>query len=191
MLKSRAEIARERRRQMQVRKAFEAGIAAQKPGGPDPTAFYLACADYLEWSMDRLHEQDQIIHDLLGERIPGSEKDAHERLAVLNDRQRSSRELMAGFVRDAARLRAAGRAGVPAFEAAAEEFATTFKSLLQPRKNPFFRHTDVLFEDADWERIAGVSPASIAEENELFDAVKKNAPPGADPDTFTAEHMPG
>ena len=88
-----------------------ASLAA--PGGPDLSAFYLACADYLVWSMDRLHEQDQIIHDLLGERISATEKEAHERLAVLNARQRSSRELMAGFERDAAKLRTSGPAASP------------------------------------------------------------------------------
>jgi hypothetical protein len=176
---------------MQVRKAFEAGLGAAAPAGRDPAAFYLACADYIKWSMDRLHEQDQIIHDLLAERIPGTEKDAHERLAVLNARQRSSRELVAGFARATEQLRASGRAGVAAFEAAAREFTDTFKSLLQPRKNPFFRHTDELFRESDWVRIAGVSAASIAAEQELFGTVKRTAPPGSDPDTFTAEHLPG
>ena len=38
MLTSRAEIARERRRQMQVRKAFEAGLFAA-PGGSDLSRF--------------------------------------------------------------------------------------------------------------------------------------------------------
>jgi hypothetical protein len=49
----------------------------------------------------------------------------------------------------------------------------------------------VLFTDTDWQRIAGVTPASLAEEHELFGAVQKSAPPGVDPDKFTAEHMPG
>lgn len=191
MQKSRAEVARERRRQMQVRKAFEAGLAAKDWGGSDPVAFYLACADYLKWSMDRLHDQDQIIHDLLSERIAADEKDAHERLAVLNARQQRSRDLMATFMRAADALRAAGRGGLPAFQAAAREFTDTFKSLLQPRKNPFFRHTDVLFTDADWERVAGVTSGSIAEEHELFATVQKTAPAGVDPDQFPAEHMPG
>ena len=81
--------------------------------------------------------------------------------------------------------------GVPAFEAAARQFTETFKSLLQPRKNPFSRHTDELFDDEDWVRIAGVTHASVAEEQELFGAVQGTAPPGVDPDKFTAEHMPG
>jgi len=185
----RAEIARERRRQMQVRKAFEAGLAT--PSWDGRAAFCLACADYLKWSMDRLHDQDQIIHDLLSERIPAAEKDAHERLAVLNGRQQKSRELMATFMRAAEALRSAGRSGLAAFESAARQFTDTFKTLLQPRKNPFFKHTDVLFTDADWERIAGVTTASIAEEQELFGAVQKTAPAGIDPDKFPAEHMSG
>ena len=60
-----------------------------------------------------------------------------------------------------------------------------------PRKNPFFRHTDHLFDDADWTRVAGVTPASLAEEARLFAGVQRTAPAGIDPDSFTAEHLPG
>ena len=191
MLTPRAEIARERRRQMQVRKAFEAGLAAPAWQGGNAAAFYLACAAYLLWSMDRLHSQDQIIHDLLDERIPGTDFEAHGRLDVLNGRQQRSRVLVATFGHAAEALRASGRAGVPAFETAAREFTETFKALLQPRKNPFSRHTDELFGDADWMRIAGVTTGSLAEEAKLFGAVQEAAPPGVDPDQFTAEHMHG
>lgn len=191
MQKPRAEIARERRRQMQIRKAFAAGLDPQAAWqGRDRAAFYLACADYLLLSMDRLHEQDQIIHDLLGERIPAAEGEAHERLRVLNERQDRSRELLDTFRRAAGALAASRGEGIAAFEKEARDFSAAFGSLLQPRKNPFFRHTDVLFDDADWERIAGVTPASIEEEERLFIRVQKTAPAGVDPAEFSAEHLP-
>ncbi len=192
MLTPRTEIARERRRQIQIRKAFEAGLdAAAAWNGRDPATFYLACADYLLFSMERLHDQDQLIHDLLSERIPAEESQAHDRLGVLNDRQERSRRLLETFGRAAEALRASNGKAVPAFEAAAREFTAAFATLLQPRKNPFHRHTDQLFADADWERIAGVTPLSLAGENRLFARVQGSAPSGVDPDKFTAEHMPG
>lgn len=192
MLNPRAEIARERRRQIQVRKAFAAGLdPAAAWAGREPGAFHLACADYLLLSMDRLHDQDQVIHDLLAERIPAAEAEAHERLAVLNDRQDQSRALLEQFRGAAEALRGAGAAGVRAFEHAAREFTAAFGNLLQARRNPFFRHTDRLFTDADWARIAGVTPESLAEEERLFERVRRTAPAGVDPDQYTAEHLPG
>jgi hypothetical protein len=188
----RAEIARERRRQIQVRKAFTTGLDPQtRWDGHERTPFYLACADYLVFSMDRLHEQDQLIHDLLRERIPPEEREAHERLAALDERQRRSRELLGSFREAAGALAAARDAGLAAFEEEARAFIAAFGTLLQPRKNPFFRHTDRLFDDADWARIAGVTPESFAEEARLFARVRETAPAGADPDQFTAEHLPG
>ena len=190
MVNPRAEIARERRRQIQVRKAFDAGLALD--GGHDPALmpFYLACADYIVESMGRLHAQDQLIHDLLAARIPAAESDAHERLAVLNDRQRQSRALVATLENAAADLRRIGASGLGSFVPAARQFAAAFKSLLAPRKNPFFRHTDALFGEDDWVRIAGVTAASLATEQEQFLAVQRTAPAGIDPAQFTAEHLP-
>jgi hypothetical protein len=106
----RAEIARERRGQMQVRRAFETGLG-DGPAWSDrqPREYCLACADCLLFSMERLHSQDQLIHDLLRERIAPSE--------------------------------------------------------------------------ADWLLVAGVTAASVAR-------VGAAAPPGADPESFTAEHPP-
>ncbi len=191
MLTSRQEIARERRRQIQVRKAFQAGLDATDWEDAAAARFYLACADYLKWSMDRLHRQDQRIHDLLRDRIPPEEKEAHERLAVLDERQERSRALMRDFEAAAEALRSAGAGGIGAFEEAAREFTAAFGSLLQARKNPFFRHTDRLFNDADWEEIAGVTAQSLADEQRLFTSVQRSAPAGVDPEKFTAEHLPG
>jgi hypothetical protein len=191
MLTARQEIARERRRQIQVRKAFEAGLGVEAWAGRSAAAFFLACAEYLAWSMDRLHRQDQVIHDLLSERIPPQEADAHERLAVLNERQARSRTLVAEFSKAADALRESGGRALQPFEAAARQFTETFCSLLQPRKNPFFRHTDQLFTDSDWNDIADVTPQSLDEEQRLFTTVQRTAPPGVGPEQFTAEHPPG
>lgn len=190
MIVPRAEIARERRRQMQVRQAFDAGLALTPRPDHNLADFYLACADYIGWSMDRLHAQDQIIHDLLKARIPAPDRDAHERLDALNERQNKSRVLVETFRKGAAALRKAGSAGLAAFERAGREFSETFKGLLAPRKNPFFRYTDELFTDADWVRIAGVTEASLAGEERLFQAVQQTAPPGIDPAQYKAEHLP-
>lgn len=189
---ARAEIARERRRMVQVRQAFAAGLDGRIAGHDrSPAGFYLACADYLGFSMGRLFTQDQFIHDLLAERIPAGDVEAHRQLAVLNEQQRQGREQLSALGRAADFLRQAGGGALPAFESAAREFTASFNSSMPAKRNPFFRYTDELFTDADWVRIAGTTPASVAEEERLFAAVRDLAPAGVDPERFTARHGPG
>ncbi len=187
-MEPRYEIARERRRQIQVRKAFEAGLLLAEQAESDLTDFYLACAEYMVFSMDRLHDQDQLIHDFLKDRIPVEEADAHERLDTLSERQGKSRALMETFREGMDSLKRTGRQGLAAFEEGARKFADKFTSLLAPRKNPFHKHTDELFTDEDWVVIAGVSEDSLATEQLLFIAVKQTAPAEIDPEKMTVEH---
>jgi hypothetical protein len=185
MSNPRAEITRERRRYIQVRKTFEVGLTTAEDVGPD---FYLACAAYLVFSMDRLQEQDQQIHDRLAARIPAEEWDAHKRLAELQERQQKSRQLMARFADSMEKLRSAGSDGLQVFEELAREFTATFNSLMAPRKNPFHEHTDRLFTDSDWETIAGVTEQSLATEEQLYEAVRGASPPDIKPEEMTVEH---
>lgn len=186
----RTDIGHERRRQIQVRKALEAVLARADRGQHYPLAdFYLACGDYLVWSMDRLHEQDQRIHDLLRERLPPGEREARAALVRLGSRQQQSRELVRVFRNAVERLRCQGRRGVQAFETAARRFAKTFTELLAPRRNPFEAHTDRLFGKRDWVAIAWASDGSRRSEQLLFATVQTYAPPGADPARFPAEHQ--
>lgn len=192
MSNPRADIGHERRRQIQVRKALEAVLSqADRAGHHDLAEFYLACGDYLVWSMDRLHDQDQLIHDLLRERLPAGEQDARKALASLGIRQQQSRDLVRVFRNAVERLRCQGRRGMGAFETAARRFTKTFTELLAPRRNPFEKHTDQLFQPRDWVAIAWVSDGSRHSEHTLFVAVQTYAPEGIDPAEFPAEHLPG
>lgn len=191
MTEPRAAIGFERRRQIQVRKAFEAGLGRAGKRLPDfeRAEFYLACGDYLVWSLDRLHDQDQLIHDLLGERLPEREREALKALATLRRRQGESRALVGRFRAAVERLRREGRRGLKVFEAAAKRFTRQFRELMAPRRNPFEPHTDHLFDRADWLAIAWVDPGSQDTERTLFAAVSIYAPDGTDPEQFTAEHQ--
>jgi len=184
MSNPRAAIGYERRRQIQIRKAFEAGLELPDDRRSGLTDFYLASGAYIVFSMDRLHYQDQVIHDLLAERIPEDDADAHERLAVLNDRQDKSREMVETFRRAVNVLSETGEQGRNAFETAAQTFTATFLSLMAPRKNPFQAYTDELFSNEDWELVAGVTDESMEMEKNLYNAVQTSAPAGIDPDAM-------
>ena len=134
--------------------------------------------------MDRLHYQDQVIHDLLAERIPQDDSDAHERLATLNERQGQSRAMVETFRQAVDALSGSGEDGRGAFETAAHEFTAAFTSLMAPRKNPFHAYTDELFSQEDWALVAGVTDESIEMEKNLYIAAQSSAPAGVDPETM-------
>ncbi len=191
MIDSRKEIARERRRQIQIRKAFEAALELNDEQRTGLTAFFIGCGEYLVYSMDRLHAQDQIIHDLLAASVPVEDTEAHEGLAALNARQDASRIVVDAFRRAVEELKISGADGRAAFEQAAREFADAFNSMMAPRRNPFYKYTDSLFVDEDWVRIADVSKEYHSTEGRLFLGVKETAPDGIDPEQYVVEHPPG
>ncbi len=168
--------------------AFEQVLASEDARSADLLPFYLSCGDYLLFSMDRLHHQDQLIHDYLKQRLPDSEREAHRCLDELNERQSRSRRLMAGFRDLLEHLRQAGRPGLPGFVAGARDFSSRFTALLAPRKNPFAMYTDRLFDADDWGVIAAVDDTSLAREAELFAAVCAAAPESADPESMVVRH---
>jgi hypothetical protein len=135
--------------------------------------------------MDRLHFQDQLIHDLLKDRISAQDQDAHRRLDELNERQGKSRALVEKFQHAARALTEDGHDGRETFDNAAVEFTDAFTSLMAPRKNPFQSYTDELFTDEDWSQIAGVTDKSQLVERDLFAAVKICAPHDINPDTIS------
>jgi len=184
MLNARAAIGFERRRQIQIRKAFEAGLELSDDDRADLTDFYLASGTYIVFSMDRLHYQDQVIHDLLAERISTNDVDAHSRLAVLHERQDKSRAMVETFRQAVEVLSETGPDGRNVFEAAAHTFTAAFISLMAPRKNPFEAYTNDLFSDEDWELVASVTDESIETEKNLYKAVQTSAPAGIDPETM-------
>jgi hypothetical protein len=182
MSDAKAAIGYERRRQVQVREVFEAGLALRNRDDLELAGFFLACAAYIVFSMDRLHHQDQVIHDLLAERIAADDMAAHERLDDLAERQGKSRELIEQLQRVAEEL-TADLDALGEFEDTAVNFVDAFSSLMAPRKNPFEKYTDELFTDEDWIVIAGVTDESRLIEKELYAAVQVNAPDGLEPET--------
>ena len=63
----------ERRRKLQVREAFRAGMAAFSTSAGDPVAFYRACADYLIPAQRRLIDQDLRLATLIASRVPAAQ----------------------------------------------------------------------------------------------------------------------
>lgn len=183
---SRPYIGFERRRQMQIRGAFNAGLKTDT-ADPAVVAFLQACAEYLLVSMTRLDDQDMAILMRLRARVPETVTEVHEGLATLETRQAKARDATHRFGQSVAAFKD-GRIDQAAFVLHAQSFADLIQGMMAPRRNPYEAYTNELFTDADWTAIAAATPEAQATERMLFAAVKALAPPGADPEAMSSAH---
>lgn len=183
---SRVFIQRERMRLGQVRKSFAAGIEQQVGGAAVPLEFFATCVDYIKAAMDRLHDQDQRIHDMLKPHVTATDTEGHEVLANLNMRLAKSRVALAQLVAARDAYRAKGNAGWADFKAAIDAFMDVYFNILMKGHHSTTTMQEKHFTDRHWDEVAGITQDSRIGEASLFAAVKRLAPSGADPESFKA-----
>jgi hypothetical protein len=177
----------ERRRKLQIREAFRAGMTHFRTHGGDPVAFYRASAAYLVPAQRRLIDQDLRLADLLEPRVPPDATADLEGIRSLRERLHRSDEELQLFAAAAAGLENGGSDTVAAFEQAADRYLDYIINVLGARSHSLRHLTTTLFSEADWDHIAGITPAVIAEEGEQFRNVQRLAPAGIDPEKISTE----
>jgi len=177
----------ERRRKLQVREAFRAGLDGVGGSTYDPVGFYRACADYLVPAQRRLIDQDMRLATLIRSRVPASATDDHEKIAALTGRLEDSDAALRAFEAAAQELRSRGDAARARFEAAARTYIDFVVNVLGARSHSLRHLTSTLLSEADWAHITGMTPALLAEEGELFERVRATAPAGIDPAGISTE----
>jgi hypothetical protein len=180
---ARLQMERERRRLGQVRKSFAAVIEQTNAGASPPLEFMCACVDYIRASLDRLHAQDQRIHDLLAPHA-GTAPDGPAVLANLNHRLAASRDALDELTRGAEKFRASGGKDWGSFGATIARFMDVYlNTLLKGHHSTMSMQEKVMGLD-EWNHVAGVSNQALVVEAGLFALVKRLAPAGADPDSM-------
>lgn len=177
----------ERRRKLQIREAFRAGMTAYQTLPGDPVAFYQACADYLAPAQRRLIDQDMRLARLLESRVPTAQQEDHEKIRALMGRLDESDVALRAFESATADLRQRGSAARGDFEAASRTYIDFVVNVLGARSHSLRHLTSTLFTEADWAHITGMTPELIAEEGELFERVRATAPAGIDPAAISTE----
>ena len=180
---ARMQTSRERRRLAQVRKAFDAGLKLKADGARIDPAFFAACVAYIKASMDRLHAQDQRIHDFLLLHVTAGD-DHVITLENLDLRLAKSRDALEALVKAAEAYEAAGEAGWADFKTAVAQFMEVYMNILLSSHHSTLSLQDQVFDESTWDQVAGVTPASLALEEELYTRVQRLAPEGADPVSF-------
>ncbi len=180
---SRIQTSRERMRLSQVRKAFEAGVRQRDDGTDVPAEFFAACVAYIKTSMDRLHAQDQRIHDFLLPHVKDGDGHA-ETLENLNMRLARSREALADLVKASESFMAASGSDWETFKSAVSDFMEVYFKILLSGQHSTLTLQEEVFDEATWDEVAGVTPESLATEEQLYSKVQSLAPDGADPASF-------
>ncbi len=180
---------RERMRLGKVRKSFVAGIEFQASGTAVSIEFFAACVDYIKAAMDRLHDQDQRIHDILKPHIAANDNSAAT-LENLDFRLTKSREALAALVAARDAYRAKGHNGWAEFKAATDTFMDVYFNILMKGQHSTVEMQDKIFTDATWNTVAGITQDSELIEATQFAVVKRLAPAGADPENFKAGRPP-
>lgn len=188
---ARVQTSGERRRLAQIRKSFDAGVKQKNDGADVPIAFFDAAVAYIKASMDRLHAQDQRIHDFLKPHV--SDDDEHaDVLSNLNMRLAKSRDALDELVASMATYKETGDTGWTDFKAAVDTFMDVYMKILLSGHHSTMTLQEEVFDEDTWDRVAGATPESIALEKQLYASVQNLAPADADPASFVgARPAPG
>lgn len=188
---ARVQTSGERRRLAQIRKSFDAGVKQKETGTDIPVAFFDASVAYIKASMDRLHAQDQRIHDFLKPHVTDGDEHA-DVLSDLDMRLAKSREALDALVADMATYKAAGQAGWADFKSGVDGFMDVYLKILLSSHHTTMTLQEEVFDESIWDQVAGVTPESLALEKQLYTAVQNLAPAGTDPASFVgARPAPG
>jgi len=134
--------------------------------------------------MDRLHAQDQRIHDILVERVDKKGKAIHGKLINLNSRLAQSRVAVDDLTKSFEKFRATGSDGWNDFARGVDRFMDVYFNVLLKGQHSTLNTQDALFDLADWDTVAGITNNTPAKEYSLFGRVMLYAPPDCCPESF-------
>jgi ferritin-like protein len=168
-------IANERRRLRLVRQRMAAGIEAGANGDEAYVPFYVAVADYIDTTMQRLHEQDVKMGDMIRDKVEKIDDNVEQALRELDDRLEGATAHLKPFLAARDELREKGAEALAAFEAAAQEYSDFIKATMG-HHNSTAELSQKLFSLADWEYMAGITEAQQEQDAELFQRVLDSSP---------------
>ena len=180
----RERIAGERGRLKQVRQALTAAAAQPAASGEDRSGFYVAIGDYFEASMERLHEQDIRLGDMLRDKADMTSPDNQQALAELDERLAGNQQHLKNMLAARDHLKSSGADAQREFESAGGDYARYIVENMghHPGTTDLARE---LFSADDWEYMASATDEAQAKEQKLHARVFERVPEGlsVDPDS--------
>ncbi|MDP6449681.1 MAG: hypothetical protein QGH93_05980 [Gammaproteobacteria bacterium] len=171
----RERIANERRRLREVRLKMVAAIEAQADGDEAYVPFYVAAADYIDATMQRLHDQDIKMRDMIVEKVEKVDESVEKALGELDERLEGAKAHLKPFLEARDALKEKGVEALQAFEKIGKEYS----DFIVANMGHHGATTDLavkLFSSTDWEHMAGVSDEQQRQDEDLFKRVVEAAP---------------
>ena len=178
-----AHVSKERTHLSQVRRAFTTGLEIEAVD-PGLVNFYVVCCEYLEYSLNRLIAQDNILHDLLIPHIEATNQEYLDKLTKLEKGLQAMENAIEKLTTAKNNLIKAGLYETQIFKEEARAFLDVFLNMLAINRHSTIDLESKVFTPKDWEKLAGVTEESIQMEEKLFLNTKLSAPEGCDPESF-------
>jgi len=172
-------IGNERKRLRLVRQRMAAGLEAKANGDEAYVPFYVAVADYIDTTMQRLHEQDVKMGKMILEKVEEVDDSVEKALGELEERLEGAKAHLKPFLAARDELRERGAAALGAFEVVAQEYS----DFIVANMGHHGATNDLcakLFSPTDWEYMAGITDEQQQQDKEMFQRVLD-----ASPDTVT------
>ena len=176
-------VSKERTHLSQVRRAFTTGLEIEAVD-PGLVNFYVVCCEYLEYSLNRLIAQDNILHDLLIPHIEATNQEYLDKLTKLEKGLQAMENAIEKLSTAKNNLIKAGLYETQIFKEEARAFLDVFLNMLAINRHSTIDLESKVFTPKDWEKLAGVTEESIQMEEKLFLNAKLSAPEGCDPESF-------
>jgi len=168
-------IGNERRRLRLVRMKMIAAIEAQANGDASYVPFYIAAADYIDTTMQRLHDQDIKMRNMIVEKVGEVDDKVEKALAELDARLAGAQAQLKPFLAARDELKEKGAAALAAFE----KVGRTYSDFVVANMGHHGGSTDLaakLFKPADWEYMAGITEEQQKQDEKLFAQVQETSP---------------
>ena len=176
-------VSNERTHLSQVRRAFTKSLEIQNVD-PGLVNFYVACSNYLDFSLKRLINQDYILHDLLLPHVETDNTEYKNKLESLSKGLGAMEKSMTQLNNAKDQLVKSGLYEIDLFKREAAHFLDVFLNMLATNRHSTYDLEKQVFKPEDWKQIAGVTEESINSENTLYNDVKLSAPQGCEPESF-------
>jgi len=168
-------IGNERRRLREVRLKMVAAIEAQAGGDEAYVPFYVAVADYIDATMQRLHDQDIKMRNMIVEKVEQVDDSVEKALGELDERLDGAKAKLVPFLEARDALRKTGAEALEKFEQVGQEYS----DFVVANMGHHGATTDLaakLFSPADWEYMAGISDEQAQQDEDLFQRVVDASP---------------
>ncbi len=175
-------IGEERRRLRSVRLRMVAAVEKQAGGDAAFVPFYVAAADYIDVTMQRVHEQDVKMGEMIVEKVGEPDDQVRQALKELDERLDTAKQQLEPFLAARDTLREQGGEALQNFESAAK----TYSDFIVANMGHHGSTNDLsvkLFSPADWEYMAGITDEQSAYDERLYGRVVETTPKGVEEST--------